>query len=144
MTWLIWLGIAVLLIIIEAFTFDLVAVWFAASALVLTIVTSIVPTLDVFWQIAIFVSVTAVLLISTRNAVKKFMMRKKGQETNLELIVNHNAMVVEDINNDEEVGAVKINGLIWSARAKDGQCIDKGTIVEVVEIRGNKLIVIKK
>ncbi|MBR7160209.1 MAG: NfeD family protein [Clostridia bacterium] len=144
MTWLIWLGIAVLLIIIEAFTFDLVAVWFAASALVLTIVTSIVPTLDVFWQIAIFVSVTAVLLISTRNAVKKFMMRKKGQETNLELIVNHNAMVVEDINNDEEVGAVKINGLIWSARAKDGQCIDKGTIVVVDEIRGNKLIVIKK
>ena len=72
------------------------------------------------------------------------MMRKKGQETNLELIVNHNAMVVEDINNDEEVGAVKINGLIWSARAKDGQCIDKGTIVVVDEIRGNKLIVIKK
>ena len=144
MTWLIWLGIAVLLIIIEAFTFDLVAVWFAASALVLTIVTSIVPTLDVFWQIAIFVSVTVVLLISTRNAVKKFMMRKKGQETNLELILNHTAMVVEDIVNDMEAGAVKINGLVWSARSTDGQPICKDTLVIVEKIQGNTLIVSKK
>lgn len=144
MSWLIWLGIAVFLIVIECFTLDLVAIWCAAAALVLTIIAAAFPSLDPVWQIAIFLAITTVLLLSTRRAVKRFMKRRKGQETNLELIIDHTAVVVEEIHNDLGAGEVKINGLVWRARSEDGAVIAKETLVTVKEIAGNKLIVTPK
>ena len=41
-------------------------------------------------------------------------------------------------------GAVKINGLEWSARALKEEVIEKGEIVRIVQINGNKAIVDKK
>ena len=143
MAWLIWLGVAVALLVIEVLTVDLIAVWFALSALVMVIVTAIFPQMFFVWQLLIFIILTAVLLISTRKLVKGFLKRRKGQETNLELILNHQGRVVEEINNDLEVGAVKINGIVWSARSQKGETIAKDELVIVLEIKGNKLIVEK-
>ena len=53
-------------------------------------------------------------------------------------------MVVEDINNINGVGAVKINGLVWSARSGNGEDIPADTVVIFKEIRGNKAIVERK
>ena len=53
-------------------------------------------------------------------------------------------MVVEDIKNIEGLGAVKINGLVWSARSQDGEDISVGEIVVIKKIEGNKTIVKKK
>ena len=144
MAWYIWLGIAVLLIIIEFFTFDLVSIWFAISSLVLTVVSALFPSLSIAWQLLIFVALTALLLLLTRNAVKKFTAKRKGMETNLDLIINHTAKVIEKIDNVNEEGAVKINGLIWNARSKNGNVINDNEYVIVNEIKGNKLIVSKK
>ena len=69
------------------------------------------------------------------------MQRHKEQETNLELVLNHTGIVIEDINNDLAVGSVKINGIIWSARSEDGSVILQDTLVLVKKIDGNKLIV---
>ena len=102
MAWYIWLGIAVLLIIIEFFTFDLVSIWFAISSLVLTVVSALFPSLSITWQLLIFVALTALLLLLTRNAVKKFTAKRKGMETNLDLIINHTAKVIEKIDNVNE------------------------------------------
>ena len=82
--------------------------------------------------------------MATRPLVRKFLAKRKNSETNLGLIINHKALVVEDIKNDFEQGAVRINGLIWSARSEDGEDIEKDTLVIVKEIRGNKAIVIKE
>lgn len=144
MAWYIWLGIAVLLIIIEFFTFDLVSIWFAISSLVLTVVSALFPSLSIAWQLLIFVALTALLLLLTRNVVKKFTAKRKGMETNLDLIINHTAKVIEKIDNVNEEGAVKINGLIWNARSKNGNVINDNEYVIVNEIKGNKLIVSKK
>ena len=84
------------------------------------------------------------LLVATRPLAKRFLKRKKGQETNLELVVDHIGIVEEDINNDLAVGLVKINGLVWSARSKNGDVISKKSFVIVKEINGNKLIVEKR
>lgn len=72
------------------------------------------------------------------------MQRKKDQETNLELIVNHTGRVVEEIVNDLERGAVKINGIIWNARTENGETVAVDELVNVIQIKGNKLIVEKK
>jgi membrane protein implicated in regulation of membrane protease activity len=72
------------------------------------------------------------------------MKRKSGQETNLELVVDNIARVVETIDNSREMGAGKINGLVWTARSVDGSIVEVDELVLVKEIKGNKLIVEKK
>ncbi len=139
----IWYGIAVALLVTEVCTVDLVAVWFGFAALIMGVIMGIAPTLGIGWQIAIFTVLSAALLLATRPLVKKLLSRKKNSETNLELIIGHKALVVEEIN-DFERGAVRINGLVWTARSEDGSVIEKDTFVIVKEIRGNKVVVNKE
>ncbi len=141
MYWIIWLCFALVLIAIELITIDLVAVWFALSALIMVIITAIFQKIELIWQIVIFISLSTTLLISTRKLVKKLMQKRKGSETNLELILNHKAIVIEEVNNDLSLGAVRINGIVWNARSIDGKIISDGTLVNIVQIDGNKLIV---
>ncbi len=144
MAWLIWLGVMIALLFVELATVDMVAIWFAAASLVMVAVTAIFPDLFWVWQFCIFLAVSAVLLFSTRKIVKRLMKRKNDQETNLELVINHTGRVVEEIDNDREAGAVKINGIVWSARSENGDPIAADVLVTVLEIKGNKLIVTKK
>lgn len=144
MAWLIWLGVMIILLVVELCTVDLVAVWFACSALVMVVITAIFPDLYFVWQFCIFLVVSTALILSTRKFVKKLLQRKKNQETNLELVVGHTGRVVEEINNDLESGAVKINGIIWSARSENGKKIFVETLVNILQINGNKLIVEEK
>ena len=136
-----WFALAIVCIVVEIATIELVAIWFGASALIMGIVASIFTELHVVWQIAIFVLLSAALLFATRPLVKRLMTRKKDQETNLELVLNHSAVVIEEIDNLREVGAIKINGIVWTARSENGERIAKDTIVVVREIKGNKAIV---
>ena len=140
----IWFGLALTLLVAELCTIDLVAIWFAISALMLGILAAIFTELQFGWQALIFVLLSTGLFLATRPFVKKFMKRKKGQETNLELVIDNTARVVEVIDNSREVGAAKINGLIWTARSVDGSIIEVDELVLVKEIKGNKLIVEKK
>jgi membrane protein implicated in regulation of membrane protease activity len=144
MWWILWLGAAIALLGVELVTSDLVSIWLAVAAFLLGIVTAIFPWLHLGWQIFIFAILSAALLFSTRPLVKKFLKKRKSQETNLELILGHVGIVEEDVNNDLALGAVKINGLVWSARSEDGSEIEKGEFVVVQNISGNKLIVKKR
>ena len=141
MYWVLWLCVAVVLLVIEIITVDLFAIWCAIASLVLVIITAIFKELHLIWQIAIFISLSAILLLSTRKLVKKLMQKRSGSETNLELILNHTGVVTEDINNDFAKGAVKVNSIVWSARSLDGNEIPANTLVTVCKIDGNKLIV---
>ncbi len=141
MYWIIWLCVALVLLVIEIITVDLFAIWFAIASLVLVIITAIFQNLQLVWQIAIFLSLSTILLVSTRKLVKKLLQKRNGSETNLELILNHTGIVVEEINNDLAQGAVKVNSIIWSARSLGGENISENTLVTVCKIDGNKLIV---
>ncbi|MBQ8876905.1 MAG: NfeD family protein [Clostridia bacterium] len=142
MTWLVWLIFGVVLLGIELATTELVVIWFALSALVLTIVTAIIDV-HIAWQITIFVLLSAVLLLCTRRAVRRLLRKHKISDTNLDLVLLHNGRVVTRIDNDLETGEVKINGLVWTARSVDGAVIEEGALVTVQEIQGNKLLVIR-
>lgn len=139
-----WFALAVVLVVVELSTTQLVSIWLAASAAVTAVLTAIFPALGVQWQILIFVFLSAVLLMSTRKLVKKFMKRTKDQETNLELYIDKVVAVTEEIDNIKDTGAVKMNGIIWSARSTDGSVIPKDEYVVVKKIQGNKVIVARK
>lgn len=144
MSWT-WLIIAISLTVLELFTYQFVSIWFAIGGFVTAIVTAIFSDLGIGWQISIFVISSLIMLFATRPLVRKMISkRSKAQATNLELILGKDAVVVEDINNVEGRGAVKINGLVWSARSKNGEDISAGEIVAIDRIDGNKTIVQKK
>lgn len=137
-----WLALSIALVVIELSTTQLISVWFAIGAGVTALVKSIVPGIGIPWQVLIFVVVSTALFFATRPFVKRLTSnRGKEHETNLELIVGKDAIVTEDIDNIKGTGAVRINGLEWSARAVNNCEISAGEIVIVKEIKGNKLIV---
>ena len=52
--------------------------------------------------------------------------------------------VVEEICNENAVGAVYIDGKTWSARSEDGVVIEKDAMVTIVRMEGVKLFVRKE
>lgn len=135
----IWLGLVVVFCIFEACTTSLTTIWFAGGAIVSFILALLkVPE----WiQLLVFVVVSIVLLILTRPFVVKIL--KVGNvKTNIDSIIGQKATVIEEINNAQNTGRVTVKGQEWSARARDDdEVISKGTVVEVSEITGVKLIV---
>lgn len=136
-----WIILAIVLLIAECLTTQLISVWLGASAAVTAILVALIPSLGIPYQVLIFVLLSAALLLATRPLVKKFLGQKKGNETNLDRLIGQEAVVVEDINNTIGVGRVKIQGNSWSARSADGSEIPANTTVVFERIEGNKAIV---
>lgn len=79
----------------------------------------------------------------TRPIVKK-KLTVKVEPTNADRCIGLIATVIEDINNIDGTGLVKVDGKIWTARSSDSSIIEKGTKVIIEKIDGVKLIVKKE
>ena len=137
---IIWLGIAVVMAVVEACTVQLVSVWFAigaAAACVASLFTD-----SIFIQIAVFVAVSAIALAITRPLVKK-LKRNKSEATNADRYIGKTALVISAIDNERAEGMVKVDNEKWTARSADGTPIEEGTLVTVTDIQGVKLMVTK-
>ena len=133
----VWLGIAVILIIIEAATVNLATVWFALGALVSMVLAFL--DLPLVWQILLFLIISSVLLIFTRPvAVKK--LKIGSVKTNAESIVGSTALTMSEITADDK-GQVKINGQIWTAAPAAEEPIPAETKVLIEKIEGVTLYV---
>ena len=133
---LIWLGVLVLSILVEATTMGLVAVWFMPGALISLVLSLFDVGLP--WQIAVFVVLAVVLLLFGRKLFRPF---NKKVKTNTEALIGQIAVITEKVCNVESRGAAKLNGQEWSARAEqDDLSLEVGDRVLVVAIRGVKLI----
>ena len=133
-----WAVAFVLLLIVEGATAQLVTIWFAAGALVALIAAALKAPL--WLQIALFVVVSAITLVATRPIVRKITNRK-AENLNAERIVGRQAIVTERIDNLEGTGAVKVDGLIWTARSADDSVFEQGSRVTIEKIEGVKAIV---
>jgi len=133
-----WIVIAIGMIVIEAVTVQLVSFWFALGA-VAAIICELCG-LGTIWQCVAFVAVSLVALVATRPFIKKITHNKKIP-TNADRLIGQKAIVVEKIDNEREVGSVKINGLVWSARSEKDDAIEVDCLVKVLKIDGVRLIV---
>ena len=132
-----WATIAVLSLIVEALTAELVSCWFAPSALVAMILSPFVKT---FWiQLIVFLGLSILLLAVGRTLVKKKLDLRKAN-LNADSLIGKTGIVQEPINNISETGSVKISGLVWTARSATGEEIPAGSVVVIREIQGVKLI----
>lgn len=138
-TWLIiWLIVAAVMIVAEIVSLGLTSIWFAGGALV----AAVIAQCGGHWalQLVCFAAVSVLLLVFTRPLLAKHMM-KENVKTNVESLIGEKAVVKERIDNLKSEGVVLVNGLEWTSRSVDDSVIDAGTKVEIVEVKGVKLIV---
>lgn len=136
-----WIVFFIAALLLEAATFALVSIWFAAGALGALITTSLGGNLTL--QLIVFTLVSGILLAFTRPMLKK-LFPNKFIPTNSELEVGKTAVVTEDICNETGSGRVRVGGVNWAAVSADGSKISEGTVVTVTEVRSAKLAVILK
>lgn len=136
---ILWGVIAVLALVVEALTTELVSCWFAPGAIITMILSGFV---DLIWvQFLVFLVVSALLLIFARGFFRKKLAQKQAANAlNADSLIGRDGVVQEAVDNVTETGSVRIGGLIWSARSVKDEPIPVGTVVTVREIRGVKLI----
>lgn len=134
----IWFGLMVAFCALEAATVTLVSIWFAGGALAATIA----ALFGASWplELVLFVGVSALLLACLRPLVRKYV-TPKITATNAQALVGQVVLVTESIDNLASQGAVKVNGVVWTARSASGVNIPAGTRVQIDRIEGVKLFV---
>jgi len=133
----IWLGVAVLMAIIEALSLGLITVWFVIGAIVAFVANWCGASLLV--QIILFAAVSLVLLLVLRPFAMKY--RKKGESAEA-TPVGMGAVVIERVDNDAMTGRVETpDHMTWAALSADGSVIPEGANVKVVDHKSIKLVV---
>lgn len=135
----VWLVIAGLLAIIEAFTLGLTTIWFAGGAVAASI--SAMFGAGTVVQVIVFLIVSIILLAVTRPVVKR-KLNSRTQKTNADALIGQEGVVEEDIL-PHTSGQVRADGKMWTAACRD-HAIKKGTVVIIKSIRGVTLNVEEK
>lgn len=139
--WIIWLALFVVMLLIEASGPALVSVWFSFGALVALIV-SFIPNVLWWVEVIVFVVISIATLLALRPILKRFY-KRNNINTNIDSFTGKRGYVIEDIT-FLKPGAVKIGDVSWTAiPANKDQTILEDEVIEVVAVRGNKLIVKK-
>ena len=134
-----WVVALVVFLIVEAVTAGLVSIWGGFGSLVALICAALGAAvwLQIFW----FVIVSVATLVFTRPLVKRYV-DSRSVATNADRSIGRAAVVTERIDNLAATGAVKLDGVVWTARSTDDAvAIETGERVTVRAIEGVKLIV---
>lgn len=138
---LIWLGLFIILIIIELFTVGLTTIWFAGGSLA-ALLANILGA-DIPIQVLVFLAVSCILLIFTRPWAVRHL-NKKRVKTNYESEIGKVIKLTERVDNINQTGKSVVNGQEWTVRSKDdGEILEEETLAKVVAVSGVKLIVEK-
>lgn len=127
-----WVAVTIICVVIESLTLALTTIWFGISAFVMVFL-AFTP-LPFPAQLFIFVALALVLLIFTRPVVKQKINQKKIA-TNYERVIGQIAVVTKKITALEK-GAIKLNGMEWTAAVREDIVLEEGSKCIVEEIAG--------
>lgn len=137
--WHYWLIAAGVFFIGEIMTVGFLLFWLGISALIAMVVSFF--TSNVIIQMSVFIISSIILILATKPLVKKFV-NEKNVKTNAFSLVGKNALVIQDIDNLNSVGQIKVDGEIWSAQSSEDDInIPIDSEVKIVKIEGVKAIV---
>lgn len=136
---LVWFAIIIIAAFIEINTMDLTSVWFSIGAVVAFVI-AIIGWNPVV-QIAAFVTVSILLLLSVRPIAKNYF-RTNLVNTNADRLVGKVASCTKEIRPGER-GEVKVDGQYWTAITSGDEIVLVDEKVEILSIEGVKLIVVK-
>ena len=138
MNTILWLGVMVLFLILEAATVTMVSLWFAGGALAGLLVAALDGSIVL--QIIAFALVSTALLALLRPMARKHFTPKLTR-TNVDSVIGMEGYVTADIDNLAATGTVKLGAMEWTARSAGGEKISTGTLVKVEKIEGVKAFV---
>ncbi len=140
--WIIWLIFAIVLMVIEIFTPAFLFGLFSIGAVMTSLIAYLFPKF-LYLQILIFIVLSFLLVIFVRKIFIKYFGKKKEDElsTNIEAIIGKRYKITEIVNNDENTGAIIINGVRWRVISNDSSIMKIGEMIEIISIEGTKLTV---
>jgi membrane protein implicated in regulation of membrane protease activity len=138
--WVFWVILAAILGVGEILTMGFFLAPFSIGALAAAVVAAIGGGFAV--DIAAFVVVSVAVLTLVRPIARSHRRTPPSIRTGTAALVGKTGTLVEPIAGPGELGCVKIDGEVWTARALDeDQTIAAGTRVQVVEIKGAMALV---
>ena len=133
-----WLVLAAVMLIVELLTVgNLISIWFAFGAMVAAVVSVFYPSTIV--EVLVFSIASLLSLYFVRPLAKKTL-PKNPRPVNADRILGERTRLIKAIEADDW-GQINYNGTVWSAESFDQKPIEKGTLVEVIDIQGVKAIV---
>lgn len=138
----IWLGVVVVATVVELMTLDMTSIWFVFSGMV-ALILSAFPKISWIIQLVVFVVLSAVLIIGLRPITRKFFLRHMNEKTNTDSLIGKHVYMLSTAKFGQ-MGSVKIADVVWTAiPEREEETIEEGEIVEIMSVKGNKLIVKK-
>jgi membrane protein implicated in regulation of membrane protease activity len=139
--WVTWIGLAVILALVELLSLDLVLLMFALGALAAAVVAALGAP---FWvAILVFAAVSLALLFFVRPSVVARLHAGPTLTSGHDALVGRSGVVTEPVT--ARGGRIKLNGEIWSARAvPETAAFDVDTEVLVTMIDGATAVVTNK
>lgn len=134
----VWLGAGIALIGAEVLAGDFWLVLLGLGAIAGAGASALT---DSQWiAVAVFSAVSLGLLVFARPALKRKFLHGTGMKTNTDALIGAKAVTLSTVDSDQ--GLVKLAGQEWTARSHiDGQVIESGRSVTVVEISGATAVV---
>ena len=136
--WLIWFIIAVICTVAEVFTGGFFIIWFGIGAIVAGIVALL--GLVTVWQWSIFLLVSLILLLSSKRFAKN-VTKEQPLGVGANRVIGKAAVVTKEIDMEERIGEVSIEGELWRAKSENDERIQKDIRVKVIRIEGTLVIV---
>lgn len=137
-----WLWIIVLIgsLFLEIITLSsLVSIWFTIGAIGALVANQLHVSFLI--QVVVFFVLSILSLLFIRPIAQDYL-RGNVVHTNADRVIGAITTVIKQTT-FQELGEVKINGVIWNIKSVDNTTIEEGNLVEVLAIDGVKLIVRK-
>ncbi len=131
-----WLVALLIFAVAEGVTVALVSVWFCGGAFVALIAAALGG--PIWLQVLLFLAVSGILLAVVAPWARKAS-RTDPVATNADRHIGKTALVTEEIDNLRETGAVKLDGVVWTARSEHDEVIPVGAAITVKRITGVKV-----
>jgi len=142
MEWIwIWVAVIAVSLIIEFSTMEMVSLWTAFGGIIALILSALDVGIEI--QLIAFFVVSIALLLSLRKVALKYLLKSQNIKVGTDSIIGSTQKLLTEITEDNN-GTVKINGITWTTITTNGDKLPAGTVVEIIEVKGNKLIVKKK
>lgn len=128
-SWIIWLIIAAVLVVIELSFGAFAAFCPAIGALGATIAAALGASLE--WQIVTLVAVASISFIALKPLINKNRFHGHEYSSNMDALIGREAKVTESYRADGHTGRMLLDGANWQIESTDGAPIERGTLVRV-------------
>ena len=135
---IIWIAICSLGIIVELSTEQLVSIWFSGGAVVGLILA--ICSVEWYIQVLVTIFVSGALVVLTQYLLRRKKASESDIKTNVDSLVKEKILVTKKVSKDSN-GQGKYRDVYWTLVSED--TILENDHAEIVEIKGNKLVVKK-